>query len=90
MRLSGSYTKQTSFLQAAWFLYLAMSTVSSSPISLVPRPCRVVKPVTAAEALEGIDVQAIVHDLLKNGSRPVKLQTLTVYGIASSESQSRM
>jgi len=37
-----------------------------------------VKPMTAAEALEGIDVQAIVHDLLKNGSRPVKLQTLTV------------
>jgi hypothetical protein len=37
-----------------------------------------VKPVTAAEALAGIDVQAIVHDLLKNGSRPVKLQTLTV------------
>jgi hypothetical protein len=37
-----------------------------------------VKPVTAAEALDGIDVQAIVHDLLKNGSRPVKLQTLTV------------
>jgi hypothetical protein len=37
-----------------------------------------VKPVTAAEALEGVDVQAIVHDLLKNGSRPVKLQTLTV------------
>jgi hypothetical protein len=34
--------------------------------------------VTAAEALEGVDVQAIVHDLLKNGSRPVKLQTLTV------------
>ena len=37
-----------------------------------------VKPVTAAEALEGVDVRAIVHDLLKNGSRPVKLQTLTV------------
>jgi hypothetical protein len=37
-----------------------------------------VKPVTAAEALEGIDVQAIVHDLLKNGNRSVKLQTLTV------------
>jgi hypothetical protein len=37
-----------------------------------------VKPMTAAEALAGIDVQAIVHDLLKNGSRPVKLQTLTV------------
>jgi hypothetical protein len=37
-----------------------------------------VKPVTAAEALEGVDVQGIVHDLLKNGSRPVKLQTLTV------------
>lgn len=36
------------------------------------------KPVTAAEALEGVDVRAIVHDLLKNGSRPVKLQTLTV------------
>jgi hypothetical protein len=28
-----------------------------------------VKPVTAAEALEGIDVKAVVHDLLKNGSR---------------------
>jgi hypothetical protein len=26
-----------------------------------------VKPMTAAEALSGIDVQAIVHDLLKNG-----------------------
>src|ERR1700751_153721 len=37
-----------------------------------------VKPMTAAEALEGIDVRAVVHDLLKNGSRPVKLQTLTV------------
>src|SRR5215472_5707237 len=37
-----------------------------------------VKPLTAAEALEGIDVKAVVHDLLKNGSRPVKLQTLTV------------
>ncbi len=37
-----------------------------------------VKPITAAEALTGVDVQAIVHDLLKNGSRPVKLQTLTV------------
>jgi hypothetical protein len=37
-----------------------------------------VKPLTAAEALEGVDVRAIVHDLLKNGSRPVKLQTLTV------------
>jgi hypothetical protein len=37
-----------------------------------------VKPMTAAEALEGIEVRAIVHDLLKNGSRPVKLQTLTV------------
>lgn len=37
-----------------------------------------VKPMTAAEALEGIDVKAVVHDLLKNGSRPVKLQTLTV------------
>ena len=37
-----------------------------------------VKPVTAAEALEGVDVRAIVHDLLKNGSRSVKLQTLTV------------
>jgi hypothetical protein len=37
-----------------------------------------VKPLTAAEALEGIDVRVIVHDLLKNGSRPVKLQTLTV------------
>jgi hypothetical protein len=37
-----------------------------------------VKPMTAAEALAGVDVQAIVHDLLKNGSRPVKLQTLTV------------
>ena len=37
-----------------------------------------VKPVTAAEALEGVDVRAIVHDLLKNGSRPVKLQTLSV------------
>jgi hypothetical protein len=36
-----------------------------------------VKPVTAAEALEGIDVRAVVHDLLKNGSRNVKLQTLT-------------
>ena len=35
-----------------------------------------VKPMTAAEALEGIDVRAIVHDLLKNGSRPVKLQIL--------------
>lgn len=35
-----------------------------------------VKPMTAAEALEGIDVCAIVHDLLKNGSRPVKLQIL--------------
>jgi len=33
---------------------------------------------TAAEALEGVDVRAIVHDLLKRGSRPVKLQTLTV------------
>jgi hypothetical protein len=32
----------------------------------------------AAEALEGVDVRAIVHDLLKDGSRPVKLQTLTV------------
>ena len=37
-----------------------------------------VKPATAAEALEGIDVRAIVHDLLKNGSKSVKLQTLTV------------
>ena len=37
-----------------------------------------VKPVTAAEALDGIDVRAVVHDLLKNGSRPVKLQTMTV------------
>jgi hypothetical protein len=37
-----------------------------------------VKPLTAAGALEGVDVRAIVHDLLKNGSRPVKLQTLTV------------
>jgi hypothetical protein len=37
-----------------------------------------VKPITAAEALAGVDVQEIVHDLLKNGSRPVKLQTLTV------------
>ena len=37
-----------------------------------------VKPVTAADALEGVDVRAIVHDLLQNGSRPVKLQTLTV------------
>jgi hypothetical protein len=37
-----------------------------------------VKPVTAAEALEGIDVRAIVHDLLKNGSRSIKRQTLTV------------
>src|SRR5215471_17507733 len=37
-----------------------------------------IKPITAAEALEGIDVRAVVHDLLKNGSRPVKLQTLTV------------
>jgi hypothetical protein len=37
-----------------------------------------VKPLTAAEALAGIDVQEIVHDLLKHGSRPVKLQTLTV------------
>ena len=37
-----------------------------------------VKPATAAEALEGIDVKAIVHDLLKNGTRQVKLQTLTV------------
>ena len=37
-----------------------------------------VKPLTAAEALEGIDVKAVVHDLLKHGSRPVKLQTLTV------------
>jgi len=37
-----------------------------------------VKPLTAAEALEGVDLRAIVHDLLKNGSRPVKLQTLTV------------
>ena len=27
--------------------------------------------------MAGIDVQAIVHDLLQNGSRPVKLQTLT-------------
>lgn len=35
-----------------------------------------VKPMTAAEALEGIDVRAIVHDLLKNGSRPVELQIL--------------
>jgi hypothetical protein len=33
---------------------------------------------TAAEAMEGIDVRSIVHDLLKNGSRSVKLQTLTV------------
>jgi len=33
---------------------------------------------TAAQALEGVDVRAIVHDLQKNGSRPVKLQTLTV------------
>lgn len=38
-----------------------------------------VKPVTAVEAMAGIDVQAFVHDLLKNGSRPVKLQTLTVF-----------
>jgi hypothetical protein len=37
-----------------------------------------VKPMTAAEALEGVDVRAIVHDLLRHGSRPVKLQTLTV------------
>jgi hypothetical protein len=37
-----------------------------------------VKPLTAAEALEGIDVKAVIHDLLKHGSRPVKLQTLTV------------
>ena len=37
-----------------------------------------VKPLTAAETLEGIDVKAVVHDLLKHGSRPVKLQTLTV------------
>src|SRR5499425_3537189 len=37
-----------------------------------------VKPLTAAEALEGIDVKAVVHDLLKHGSRAVKLQTLTV------------
>jgi hypothetical protein len=36
-----------------------------------------VKPLTAAEAMQGVDVRAIVHDLLKNGSRPVKLQTLT-------------
>jgi hypothetical protein len=36
------------------------------------------KPATAAEALAGIDVRAVVHDLLKNGSRSVKLQTLTV------------
>ena len=43
---------------------------------------------TAAEALEGIEVRLIVHDLPKNGSRPVKLQTLTVfYGIASTGSQ---
>jgi hypothetical protein len=37
-----------------------------------------VKPITAAEALDGIDVREIVHDLLKNGNRNVKLQTLTV------------
>jgi hypothetical protein len=36
------------------------------------------KPATAAEALAGIDVRAVVHDLLRNGSRSVKLQTLKV------------
>jgi len=37
-----------------------------------------VKPITAAEAIEGVNIKALVHDLLKNGSRQVKLQTLTV------------
>ena len=37
-----------------------------------------IKPITAAEAMEGIDVREIVHDLLKNGNRSVKLQTLKV------------
>jgi hypothetical protein len=46
--------------------------------NLARRLLKGVKPATAAEALEGIDVKAIVHDLLKNGSKSVKLQTLTV------------
>jgi hypothetical protein len=46
--------------------------------NVVKRMLSGVPPMTAAQALEGIDVRAIVHDLLKNGSRPVKLQTLTV------------
>ena len=37
-----------------------------------------VKPITAAEAIEGVNIKALVHDLLQNGSRQVKLQTLTV------------